>query len=55
MYEGELGTDPRPFLTLQPELDLMKERIPELMKNAIPLDVPMEVETGIGENWLIAH
>lgn len=43
------------FDVYKPELDLMKERIPELMKNAIPLDVPMEVETGIGENWLIAH
>ncbi len=43
------------FDVYKPELELMKERIPELMKNAIPLDVPMEVETGIGENWLIAH
>ena len=37
------------------EVDLMKERIPELMKAAIELDVPMEVEVGMGENWLIAH
>ena len=37
------------------ELELMQQRIPELMKAAIPLDVPMEVETGVGENWLIAH
>jgi len=43
------------FDVYKPELDLMKEKIPELMKNAIPLDVPMEVEAGIGENWLIAH
>ncbi|WP_286756353.1 DNA polymerase I [Roseivirga sp. UBA838] len=37
------------------ELDLMKERIPELMKNAMTLEVPMDVEVGVGENWLIAH
>ncbi|WP_420388534.1 DNA polymerase I [Roseivirga sp.] len=37
------------------ELELMKKKIPELMKNAIELDVPMEVEVGVGENWLIAH
>lgn len=43
------------FDVYRPELDLMKENIPQLMKNAIALDVPMEVETGVGENWLIAH
>ena len=43
------------FDVYKPELELMKQRIPELMKAAIPLDVPMEVETGVGENWLIAH
>ncbi|NVK83791.1 MAG: DNA polymerase I [Cytophagia bacterium] len=37
------------------ELELMKAKIPELMKNAIQLDVPMDVEVGVGENWLIAH
>ncbi|OEK07147.1 DNA polymerase I [Roseivirga misakiensis] len=37
------------------ELDLMKSEIPELMRNAIPMDIPMDVEVGIGENWLIAH
>ncbi len=37
------------------ELDLMKTKIPELMKSAVELDVPMEVEVGIGENWLLAH
>ena len=43
------------FDVYKPELELMKSRIPELMKNALPLDVPMEVEVGVGENWLIAH
>ncbi len=37
------------------ELDLMKSKIPELMSNAIKIDVPLEVEVGVGENWLIAH
>lgn len=39
----------------QSELELMKTKVPELMMNAISLDVPMDVEVGIGENWLIAH
>ena len=43
------------FDVYKPELDLMKSKVPELMKNAIKLDVPMEVEVGMGENWLIAH
>lgn len=37
------------------ELEVMKAKIPELMMSAIQLDVPMEVEVGVGENWLIAH
>ena len=37
------------------EVDLLRERVSELMKDALPLEVPMEVETGIGENWLEAH
>jgi DNA polymerase I-like protein with 3'-5' exonuclease and polymerase domains len=27
----------------------------ELMKSAVILEVPMEVEVGIGKNWLEAH
>jgi hypothetical protein len=26
-----------------------------LMKSAVILDVPMEVEVGVGKNWLEAH
>lgn len=37
------------------ELEIMKTKIPELMMGAVKLDVPMEVEVGVGENWLIAH
>jgi DNA polymerase-1 len=43
------------FDVFKPELELMKERIPALMKSAIELDVPMEVEVGVGDNWLKAH
>jgi DNA polymerase-1 len=37
------------------EIDLLKEKIPQMMKEAVQLSVPMEVETGIGDNWLEAH
>ncbi|GAB3919341.1 DNA polymerase I [Larkinella terrae] len=37
------------------ELDLLKENVAELMRNAIPLPVKMETGIGIGENWLVAH
>ncbi len=37
------------------ELDFVKPKIEELMKNALPLAVPMEVGMGIGTNWLEAH
>ena len=37
------------------EQDIVKPKVIELMKHAVILDVPMEVEVGIGENWLKAH
>lgn len=37
------------------EVELMKTNIGELMKNALPLAVPMEVGMGVGANWLEAH
>lgn len=37
------------------EVELMKERVVHLMKTAVSLEVPMEVEAGIGKNWLEAH
>jgi DNA polymerase I len=37
------------------EVDQLRELVTEYMKNAIKTTVPIEVETGIGENWLEAH
>jgi len=37
------------------ELDDLLPMIKELMENALPLNVPVIVETGIGDNWLDAH
>ncbi|MCS5491120.1 DNA polymerase I [Algoriphagus limi] len=37
------------------EVDLLRKHIPELMASAIKLDVPIEVEVGVGNDWLEAH
>lgn len=37
------------------EIDIMNEKIKELMENAFLMEVPLEVEVGKGENWLVAH
>lgn len=37
------------------EVELLKREIPKLMSNAVKIAVPLEVETGIGGNWLEAH
>jgi DNA polymerase-1 len=37
------------------EVEIIKPRIEELMKNALPLSVPMEIGIGAGHNWLQAH
>ncbi|MBS1557583.1 MAG: DNA polymerase I [Bacteroidetes bacterium] len=39
----------------QAEQEIVKPKVIELMKTAVILDVPMEVEVGIGKNWLEAH
>ncbi len=33
----------------------VKEVVEDAMKTAIPMSVPIEVEMGTGENWLVAH
>lgn len=43
------------FDTHVDELELLKEKTEYFMKTAIPLDVPMEVGMGVGNNWLEAH
>ncbi len=37
------------------ERDFVKDNVVRLMKHAIQLEVPMEVEAGVGGNWLEAH
>jgi DNA polymerase I len=37
------------------EIETIKERVAFLMKHAVNLEVPMEVEVGIADNWLDAH
>ena len=44
------------FDVLRTELEQVKEIVIRNMQNAIPgLAVPIEVSTGVGENWLEAH
>ncbi|GAB3996032.1 hypothetical protein GCM10028807_37760 [Spirosoma daeguense] len=37
------------------EIDLLRVRVDDIMKNAIPMAVRMETGIGVGENWLLAH
>ena len=39
----------------QAEVATLQAQVPLLMKEALPLTVPIEVEMGIGSNWLEAH
>jgi len=39
----------------QEEQEIVKLKVIELMRSAVMLEVPMEVEVGIGKNWLEAH
>jgi DNA polymerase-1 len=43
------------FDVYKPELEIIQNKVPELMKTAIDFGVPMEIGTGVGENWLQAH
>ncbi|KAA0993196.1 DNA polymerase I [Dyadobacter aurulentus] len=37
------------------EIDFLKEKVDDLMRNAIPMIVKMETGIGVGANWLEAH
>ncbi len=39
----------------KPEIPKLQDQVRQLMKDALPLAVPMEVGIGIGKNWLEAH
>ena len=43
------------FDVYKPELEIVKPIIEQHMKHALPLNVPVEVGMGVGENWLEAH
>jgi DNA polymerase-1 len=43
------------FDVYKPEVELMKQLVKEEMEKAMPIQVPVVVEAGIGENWLEAH
>jgi DNA polymerase-1 len=43
------------FDLFAPEEKEVRGLVEDKMKTAIPLDVPIEVEMGVGENWLEAH
>jgi DNA polymerase-1 len=37
------------------EVDLVRQRVPELMSNVAALRVPLLAEVGVGANWDEAH
>lgn len=43
------------FDVYKPEMKILQPKVEELMQTALPLNVPIEVESGSGENWLEAH
>jgi DNA polymerase-1 len=43
------------FDVYKPELDTMKAIVKDCMENIIKLSVPLEVDMGVGQNWLEAH
>ncbi|MBA6156207.1 DNA polymerase I [Tenacibaculum sp. S7007] len=43
------------FDTHKDELEIIKPIIKEEMENAFKMSVPLDVEVGLGENWLEAH
>lgn len=43
------------FEVTRDELDLIQPIIREIMENALPLEVPVKVDIGVGQNWFEAH
>ncbi|HPE17016.1 MAG TPA: DNA polymerase I [Tenuifilaceae bacterium] len=43
------------FDVYKPELDEVKSLVKKSMENAVKLSVPLEVDMGVGTNWLDAH
>ena len=43
------------FYAHKDEVDELLHLIKKLMENAMPMDVPILVDTGTGDNWLAAH
>ena len=43
------------FDTHKDELDEIRPMVKEIMETALPVDVPIVVDTGAGDNWLDAH
>ena len=43
------------FEILKEEEKVIKKLVKEEMMNAVKFNVPLDVEIGVGENWLIAH
>jgi len=43
------------FEVLERETEQMRSLVTEKMQSALPLSVPVEVEVGVGKNWLEAH
>lgn len=43
------------FEVLSSELDDVKKLVVKEMEKALPLNVPVEVDCGVGESWYHAH
>jgi DNA polymerase-1 len=43
------------FDVYKPEVEQVKQIVGDMMRTALPLDVPVEVEMNTGDNWLAAH
>jgi DNA polymerase-1 len=43
------------FEAPESEIDELKSIVLDLMQHAMKLKVPIEVEAGVGDNWLEAH